>query len=100
MLSAKEEAILNTVKYNELNGREIKEIIKEILGIELGSETLYPPLNRLYKEGLVTRRNEKTSKFYKITNAGSKYLERKEQQLKALQEGKKSLRKRNQASYQ
>jgi PadR family transcriptional regulator PadR len=75
--------ILKTLSRGRLHGyavsRSIREMSLEVLTVEEGA--LYPALRRLEKKGLVSAAWGKTdtgreAKFYKLTAAGKRRLER------------------------
>ncbi|GLB50097.1 PadR family transcriptional regulator [Neptunitalea lumnitzerae] len=70
---------LNVLKDHEYYGYELIEQIKKNTRIEIAEGTLYPLMNRLKKEGLVTSKwVEQTSgiprKYYTLTNTGEATL--------------------------
>lgn len=72
--------VLNVLQNNEFYGYELIENIKKQTDIEIAEGTLYPLMNRLNKEKLVTSKwVEQTSgiprKYYCLTNEGMKTLE-------------------------
>ena len=67
--------VLKTIREKELYGYELIEIIKETTKIEIAEGTLYPLLNRLKKEELVSSRWVKQEsgiprKYYVLTQEG------------------------------
>ncbi len=71
--------ILNVLKGKEFYGYELIEEIKKFTSIEIAEGTLYPLMNRLKKEGLVTSKwIEQESgiprKYYVLTNVGEETL--------------------------
>jgi len=67
--------LLNILKNNEFYGYELIEQMRKFTTIEIAEGTLYPLMNRLKKEGLVTSRwAEQDSgiprKYYKLTDIG------------------------------
>lgn len=71
--------ILNVLKGKEFYGYELIEEVKKFTSIEIAEGTLYPLMNRLKKEGLVTSRwVEQESgiprKYYVLTNIGEETL--------------------------
>ncbi len=71
--------VLNVLKGNEFYGYELIEEVKKYTAIEIAEGTLYPLMNRLKKEELVTSKwVEQTSgiprKYYSLTASGTKTL--------------------------
>jgi len=71
--------ILNVLKGKEFYGYELIEEVKKFTSIEIAEGTLYPLMNRLKKEGLVTSKwVEQDSgiprKYYVLTGIGEKTL--------------------------
>ena len=71
--------ILNVLKGKEFYGYELIEEVKKFTSIEIAEGTLYPLMNRLRKEGLVTSRwvEQKSGiprKYYVLTNIGEETL--------------------------
>lgn len=71
--------VLNVLKGKEFYGYELIEEVKKFTSIEIAEGTLYPLMNRLKKEGLVTSKwVEQASgiprKYYVLTNVGEKTL--------------------------
>ncbi len=71
--------VLNVLKGNELYGYELIEKIKEETSIEIAEGTLYPLMNRLKKEELLTSKwvEQETGiprKYYVLTPSGEKTL--------------------------
>ncbi|WP_046743244.1 PadR family transcriptional regulator [Kordia zhangzhouensis] len=67
--------LLNILKDNEFYGYELIEQVRKYTTIEIAEGTLYPLMNRLKKEGLVTSKwVEQESgiprKYYQLTNVG------------------------------
>ena len=67
--------ILNILKDNEFYGYELMEQIRKFTTIEIAEGTLYPLMNRLKKEGLVTSKwVEQQSgiprKYYQLSENG------------------------------
>ena len=85
MLSAKEEAILVSVKSKKRSAQEIKNVIAEALDIKLKPGNLYPSLKKLSSENLIKKEWKNRESFYEITEEGKKYLKRKEEQLYQLE---------------
>ena len=72
--------VLNTIWGKELYGYELITIIKETTKIEIAEGTLYPLLNRLKKEELVSSKwvNQESGiprKYYLLTKEGVTTLE-------------------------
>ena len=72
--------LLNVLKNNEFYGYELMEEVKKYTTIEIAEGTLYPLMNRLKKEGLVTSKwVEQGSgiprKYYQLTKTGIETLE-------------------------
>ncbi len=88
--------VLNILKGKELYGYELIESVKEQTSIEIAEGTLYPLMNRLKKENLVTSKwVEQESgiprKYYVLTKEGintivqmKKYWETLEQSIKRI----------------
>ncbi|HEA30474.1 MAG TPA: PadR family transcriptional regulator [Leeuwenhoekiella sp.] len=88
--------VLNILKGKELYGYELIEAVKNKTSIEIAEGTLYPLLNRLKKENLVTSKwVEQESgiprKYYVLTQEGintidqmKKYWETLEQSIKRI----------------
>jgi len=71
--------VLNVLKNNEFYGYELIEEIKKHTKIEIAEGTLYPLMNRLKKENLVSSKwVEQTSgiprKYYVLTDIGNETL--------------------------
>ena len=71
--------LLNVLKGNEFYGYELMEEVKKYTTIEIAEGTLYPLMNRLKKEGLVTSKwVEQGSgiprKYYQLTQTGIETL--------------------------
>ena len=71
--------ILNVLKDKEFYGYELIEEVKKFTSIEIAEGTLYPLMNRLKKEGLVTSKwVEQESgiprKYYVLTSVGEETL--------------------------
>jgi PadR family transcriptional regulator PadR len=71
--------ILNILKDKEFYGYELIEEVKKYTAIEIAEGTLYPLMNRLKKENLVTSKwvEQKSGiprKYYVLTEAGIKDL--------------------------
>jgi transcriptional regulator len=83
--------ILKTVALEPMHGwgisQRIQQVSKEVLQVQQGS--LYPALHRLEKQGWIDSEwgpseNNRRAKFYSLTRAGRKQLEREEQQWQRL----------------
>lgn len=71
--------ILNVLKDKEFYGYELIEEVKKHTDIEIAEGTLYPLMNRLKKDELVSsnwveQESGIPRKYYSITNTGSKTL--------------------------
>ncbi len=71
--------VLNLLKRKEMYGYEIIEHISKTIAIDIADGTLYPLLNKLKMEGLVTSKwVEQASgiprKYYSLTNLGEDTL--------------------------
>ena len=91
---ALEMMVLRTLKRRPLHGyallRQIKSVSNDLLQIEEGS--LYPALQRLLKEQLVTAdwgisSTKRRIRIYKLTPAGRKHLERQVSSFERMLEG-------------
>ncbi len=72
--------LLNVLRDNEFYGYELIEQVKKYTTIEIAEGTLYPLMNRLKKEGLVTSKwVEQESgiprKYYQLTTIGTETLD-------------------------
>ncbi|WP_299677561.1 PadR family transcriptional regulator [uncultured Tenacibaculum sp.] len=72
--------LLNVLRDNEFYGYELIEQVKKYTTIEIAEGTLYPLMNRLKKEGLVTSKwVEQESgiprKYYQLTAIGVETLD-------------------------
>lgn len=60
-------------------GYKIKKVVEALFGVTLRHGALYPMLNRLETEGLLTSEKQKqggrTRKVYTITRKGKQYIE-------------------------
>ena len=83
--------ILKTVALEPMHGwgisQRIQQISKDVLQVQQGS--LYPALHRLEKQGWIDSEwgpseNNRRAKFYSLTRAGRKQLEREQQQWQRL----------------
>jgi transcriptional regulator len=77
--------ILKTLTLEPMHGwgiaQRIRQVSKEVLLVNQGA--LYPALHRLEQSGWIKAKwgesdNNRRAKFYSLTQAGSKYLEREE----------------------
>jgi PadR family transcriptional regulator len=77
--------ILKTVALEPMHGwgiaQRIRQVSKEVLQVNQGA--LYPALHRLEQSGWIKAKwgesdNNRRAKFYSLTAAGRKYLEREE----------------------
>ena len=83
--------ILKTVALEPMHGwgisQRIQQVSKDVLQVQQGS--LYPALHRLEKQGWIDSEwgpseNNRRAKFYSLTRAGRKQLEREQQQWQRL----------------
>jgi len=77
--------ILKTIALEPMHGwgiaRRIRQVSKEVLQVNQGA--LYPALHRLEQSGWIKAKwgesdNNRRAKFYSLTPAGRKYLEREQ----------------------
>ncbi len=77
--------ILRTIALEPMHGwaiaRRIRQISNDVLHVQQGS--LYPALQRLEREGWITAEwgaseNNRRARFYRLTKAGRKHLEREQ----------------------
>jgi PadR family transcriptional regulator, regulatory protein PadR len=77
--------ILRTIALEPMHGwaiaQRIRQISNDVLQVQQGS--LYPALQRLEREGWVTAEwgaseNNRRARFYRLTRAGRKHLEREQ----------------------
>lgn len=77
--------ILKTIALEPLHGwaiaQRIKQLSNDVLQLQQGS--LYPALQRLEREGWITAtwgvsENNRRARFYRLTRAGRKHLEREQ----------------------
>jgi transcriptional regulator len=77
--------ILKTIALEPLHGwaiaQRIKQLSNDVLQLQQGS--LYPALQRLEREGWITAtwgvsENNRRARFYRLTKAGRKHLEREQ----------------------
>lgn len=77
--------ILKTIVLEPLHGwaiaQRIKQLSNDVLQLQQGS--LYPALQRLEREGWITAtwgvsENNRRARFYRLTKAGRKHLEREQ----------------------
>lgn len=88
--------VLNAISKKEMYGYELIEIIKKTTTIEIAEGTLYPLMNRLKKEKLVTSKwVEQESgiprKYYVLTNYGKTTLSQMQTYWTELEESIKKL---------
>ncbi len=83
--------ILKTIAPEPMHGwgiaQRIRQVSKEVLQVNQGA--LYPALHRLEQNGWIKAKwggseNNRRAKFYSVTQAGRKYLEREEANWKRL----------------
>ena len=83
--------ILRTLSEGAMHGwgisQRIQQVSKDVLQVQQGS--LYPALHRLEKQGWIDSEwgpseNNRRAKFYSLTRAGRKQLEREQQQWQRL----------------
>ena len=67
--------ILHELSKKRLYGEELAEKIGVRRGSKLTPGTIYPALERLRNQKLVTRRREGRNKYYKLTTLGEEELE-------------------------
>ncbi|MDE3136715.1 MAG: PadR family transcriptional regulator [Acidobacteriota bacterium] len=91
---ALEMMVLRTLKWQPLHGYALAQHIKrqsnDLLKVEEGS--LYPALQRLLKEGLVTAEwgtsaTNRRVRIYRLTGKGAKHLEREVSKFERMLEG-------------
>lgn len=90
--------LLNVLRDNEFYGYELIKQVKKYTTIEIAEGTLYPLMNRLKKEGLVTSRwVEQESgiprKYYQLTAIGVETLDKMIGYWKSLETSIKKLTK-------
>ena len=77
--------ILKTIALEPMHGwaiaQRIRQLSNEVLHVQQGS--LYPALQRLEREGWITAQwgaseNNRRARFYRLTKAGRKHLEREQ----------------------
>ena len=73
--------VLKTLSLEPLHGWGISQRVQQISGgeLELGQGSLYPALQRLEKEGLITSRwetteNKRRARYYELTQPGRRAL--------------------------
>ena len=71
--------VLKVLKNRELYGYELIEEVKRLADVEIAEGTLYPLMNRLKNEGLVTsvwveQKSGIPRKYYRLTATGRKSL--------------------------
>jgi len=83
--------ILKTIALEPMHGwgiaQRIKQVSKEVLQVNQGA--LYPALHRLEQSGWIEAKwgdsdNNRRAKFYSLTRAGRKYLEKEQAQWQRL----------------
>jgi PadR family transcriptional regulator PadR len=83
--------ILKTVALEPMHGwgiaRRIRQVSKEVLQVNQGA--LYPALHRLEQQGWITAKwgesaNNRRAKYYAVTAAGRRYLNREQANWKRL----------------
>jgi len=71
--------ILRLIQAQPMWGYKIKKVVEALFGVTLRHGALYPMLNRLETEGLLTSEKQKqggrTRKVYTITRKGKQYIE-------------------------
>ncbi|MGH9445522.1 MAG: PadR family transcriptional regulator [Terriglobia bacterium] len=86
--------ILKTIALEPMHGwgiaQRIRQVSKEVLQVNQGA--LYPALHRLEQSGWIKAKwgeseNNRRAKFYSLTPAGRKYLEREEANWRRLSTG-------------
>src|SRR5262245_23888934 len=77
--------ILKTIALQPLHGWAIAQRIRQLSGevLHLQQGSLYPALQRLEREGWITAEwgaseNNRRARFYRLTKAGRRHLEREE----------------------
>lgn len=88
--------VLNILKGKELYGYELIEAVKQKTSIEIAEGTLYPLMNRLKKEDLVTSKwVEQESgiprKYYVLTQEGIKTIEQMKKYWETLEQSIKRI---------
>jgi PadR family transcriptional regulator, regulatory protein PadR len=75
--------LLKIVALEPLNGFAISQRLKQVSGevLQVSDGSLYPALHKLEQEGWITAEwraseNNRRAKFYSLTRAGKKHLER------------------------
>jgi PadR family transcriptional regulator PadR len=73
--------VLNTLSLERMHGWGISQRVQQISGgeLEVNQGSLYPALQRLEKEGLITSRwgtteNNRRARYYELTSAGRRAL--------------------------
>lgn len=90
--------VLNTLKGGEYYGYDLIEHIKQFTEIEIAEGTLYPLLNRLKKDNLVSSKwVEQESgiprKYYILTESGKETLQKMRAYWQQIEEGIKKISK-------
>jgi DNA-binding PadR family transcriptional regulator len=62
--------VLNALSKESLNGYKLMAVLAENIGKKPSSGSIYPLLELLHKEGLVSVKTLKRSKIYSLTNKG------------------------------
>src|SRR6202047_1287937 len=77
--------ILKTVALEPMHGWAVAQRIRQVSGnvLQVNQGALYPALHRLEQQGWIQAEwgeseNNRRAKFYSLTRAGKKYLEREE----------------------
>ncbi|MCF6350909.1 MAG: PadR family transcriptional regulator [Flavobacteriaceae bacterium] len=88
--------VLNVLKNNEFYGYELIEKIRKHTEIEIAEGTLYPLMNRLKKENLVSSKWVEQSsgiprKYYLLTDTGSNTLNEMREYWKNLEKSIKNI---------
>lgn len=95
--------VLNAVRSDRLYGYEIVRRLGEIDGLVIGEGTVYPILNRLKNEGLVSTTLEESPdgparKYYHLTERGRVRLTEMNARWAAIEDGLAALRSNGHAS--
>ena len=90
--------VLNILKGHEYYGYDLIEQVKKYTEIEIAEGTLYPLLNRLKKENLVTSKwvEQETGiprKYYTLTNIGDNTLSEMRTYWKKMEESIKKIQR-------
>lgn len=89
--------VLNVIRRERLYGYDIVRRLGEIDGLMIGEGTVYPILNRLKTEGLVSTTLEESPdgparKYYQLTDHGRARLAEMNERWAAIEEGLATLR--------